>query len=174
MQGSINNEARRELRLLDEIRREGREWDKCAACSGNGYILRVIHDQQALISPYKKFSCGPCDGTGQGDNSLEALEKDEPILRKIVEYTNGAYVAAYDWLKRLAEARGKSLYVATPTEQARQHPEASKLDLTMVYGGVPSLMGFGAQGKGEEKRKIAVDKFKFEDIMALEFDPLLA
>jgi hypothetical protein len=169
MQGSINSEARRELREINELREQGKDFSDCEGCHGVGYILRNTGDIE-----YKEIRCKRCNGSGIGDTSLDELEEQEPILKKIVEYTNGAYVAAYDWLKRLAESQGKSLYVSTPTEQARQHPEASKMDLTMIYGGLPSLMGFGAKGKGEQRRKIAIDKFKFEDIIAGEFDPLLA
>jgi len=167
MQGSVNGEARKEVSRIKKDIANGEEYAKCNHCT-DGKIVTVYPAGNVTRT------CGACYGRGRDhERPVSEDAKKIPLLQGIVDATNGAYIAAYDYLIRLAQFRGVQLHVATPDQQANQHPAASKLDLTMVYGGIPSLMGFGAKGQGKEKRRIAVDLSLLETIIEGDFDPLL-
>ena len=220
MQGSINQEAKAEMsRIEDEIRGEERKcrdcggggksysWrgGPCKACNGKG-VVKIINEEQLegwdktrgeeeaeKLYPKEYGGEDPLKGLeerGKDYYLKQDLQQKMEQLDKIVKLTNGAYIAAYDWIKNLAKQKGKKCYVEVPEGQARQHPNAPKISLEVIYGGIPFLMGFekekikrelegegekGVEQKGKSRYRMAkANNWDFEDIadMAI-FDPLL-
>ena len=111
--------------------------------------------------------------------SMENMQKvvaDPVTAKKITNATNGAYVAAYDWIARLAESQGKNLFVEIPEAQEAdaehdvisstiaQFGNAPKISLEMIYGALPFLMGFNTE-KAEGKQRTHQLKRKKKEAM---------
>lgn len=94
------------------------------------------------------------------DWSVEALAQEKDLLLKVIQASNGAYVVAYDWIHETAEALKVPAYIEVPEEQARQHPAASPMSLQMIYGALPTMMGFTKIVEGDENEQTNVGKIK--------------
>lgn len=203
-------------RIQDEIRGEERKcrecggtgktrawWndEKCKDCNGKG-LVKIVNEGQLegwdktrgeeeaeKLFPKEYGGEDPLkdyEERGKDYYLKEDMQKKLEQLDKIVKLTNGAYIAAYDWIKNLAKEQGVNCYVEIPEKQARQHPNAPKISLEVIYGGIPFLMGFGKekikrggdpkeQGKKDKTRyKMAKENnWSFEDIASMAiFDPL--
>lgn len=173
MQGSVNQEARKDASAkgsyeereqieydLKELNRRYNQLERVKSevrRQGNQEEWQRMYDAQAKISRW-------IDEMRRKLHGLPSMPKDH--AKGIVAATNGAYVAAYDWISRLAKSQGASLYTEVPLEQASQHPDAPEITLEMVYGAIPFLMGFetvletrGPDRKPKKKHKLARRRF---------------